>query len=67
MSELFARGGAIAEPMYRFLPVVYLLAGAAAFFGLQGAVGYVCGGMLWLAAALIPALRRNARLAQESE
>ncbi len=67
MSELFARGGAIAEPMYRFLPVVYLLAGAAAFFGLQGAVAYVSAGMLWLAAALIPSVRRNARLAQESE
>ena len=67
MSQLFARDGAIAEPVYRFLPAIYLLAGGAAFFGLEGAVAYVCAGMLWLAAALIPALRRSASLAQESE
>lgn len=62
MSLLFWRDGNIPEPIYRMLPVIYLVVGSWVFMVGEGFLAFLSGTLLWLAAVLILIWRRDARL-----
>jgi hypothetical protein len=61
---MFWRDGNLPEPIYRLLPVIYLLTGGWVFIVGEGVLSVVSGGLLWLASGLVSLWRRDARLAQ---
>ena len=62
MSFMFWRHGRVPEPIYKLLPVIYLLTGGWVFSVGQGVLAVISGLLLWLASALVFLWRRDAHL-----
>ena len=67
MSFMFGRHGRVPEPIYKLLPVIYLLTGGWVFSVGQGVLAVISGLLLWLASALVFLWRRDARLLQSTK
>jgi hypothetical protein len=67
MSFMFWRHGRVPEPIYKLLPVIYLLTGGWVFSVGQGVLAVISGLLLWLASALVFLWRRDARLLQSTK
>ena len=61
---MFWREGSIPEPIYKILPVIYLVTGAWVIFASEGFLAVLSGLLLGSAAALVFLWRRDARKAQ---
>jgi hypothetical protein len=64
---MFWRDGHVPEPIYKLLPVIYLLTGGWVFSVGQGVLAVISGLLLWLASALVFLWRRDARLLQSKK
>ncbi len=67
MRFMFWRDGHVPEPIYKLLPVIYLLTGGWVFSVGQGVLAVISGLLLWLASALVFLWRRDARLLQSKK